>query len=233
LKILGIDTATEILNLAIINNGKLVVDYKVQKEGKTHSAIILPTLKCILNLTGIELKNLDGIAVSIGPGSFTGLRIGLATAKGLAFSLSLPIVGINSLDCCALTRRVLPGILCPMIKARGEEYYFALYGNNKNSGNLDILRTYQCQKWLKIKEELLKFKETVYVFGPGVEDIIKNEKNSHSCGVDNIYFINEEKNYANALTIALMGEKKILENQSDDISNLIPFYINKSAAERP
>jgi tRNA threonylcarbamoyladenosine biosynthesis protein TsaB len=233
LRILGIDTATEILNLAIINNEKLVVDYKVYKEGKTHSAIILPTLNCILNLTEIKLKNIDGIAVSIGPGSFTGLRIGLATAKGLAFSLSIPIVGINNLDCYALNWRVLPGILCPMIKARGEEYYFALYRNNENSGNLDIIKTYQCQKWMKIKEKLLKIKETVYIFGYGLEDIIKNEKINHTNGIDNIYFVGEDKNYSNALTVALMGEKKILEKNFDDISNLLPFYISKSAAEKP
>ncbi|HNR65829.1 MAG TPA: tRNA (adenosine(37)-N6)-threonylcarbamoyltransferase complex dimerization subunit type 1 TsaB, partial [Atribacterota bacterium] len=98
MNILGIDTTAEVLNLAIINKGRFIVDYRINTAEKTHSALILPLFKNMLSFTGIELKTVEGVAVSIGPGSFTGLRIGLSTAKGIAFSLSIPIIGINTLE---------------------------------------------------------------------------------------------------------------------------------------
>jgi len=119
--ILGIDTTTDILSLAIVQNDRMLIDYKMQIEGFTHSAIIIKALQNILAMAGLSLEKFNAIAVSIGPGSFTGLRIGLATAKGLVFALSLPIIGVNSLESYAFSRKFLPGILCPMVKARKGE----------------------------------------------------------------------------------------------------------------
>lgn len=226
---MGIDTATDVLNLAIIENGKMIVDYRIQKEGLTHSAMIINALKDILDITDLSLEDLDGIAVSIGPGSFTGLRIGLATAKGLAFSLSLPITGINCLASYALSRKNLPGILCPMIKARKDEYYFALYRKAKNLDDLIRMNQYQCNSWFGIKEILLALDHSVYIFGHGLKEIIKNEQNNSD--LNNIHLMVMEQDPPGAVNIALIGEKKISQKQADDIFKLFPFYIRKSAAE--
>lgn len=229
MNILGIDTTTKVLNLAIVNNGEMVVDCKINKTEKTHSVIILPLLNSILNLTGIELKRIEGIAVSIGPGSFTGLRIGLSTAKGLAFALSIPIIGINSLESYAFEWLILPGILCPLIKARRGEYYFSFYLNKNN--NLKQIRDYHCEKWINIKQELLRYKDNIYVFGYDLIDILQEEKIEELSKINNIYFIKNNQSTANAVNVALIGEKRILEKQYDDIYRLTPFYISKSEAE--
>ncbi len=229
MNILGIDTTAEVLNLAIINKGRFIVDYRINTAEKTHSALILPLFKNMLSFTGIELKTVEGVAVSIGPGSFTGLRIGLSTAKGIAFSLSIPIIGINTLESYAFRFIDLPGILCPIIKARRGEYYYATF--YKNNNNLSIAKNYQCAKWNVIKNDLLKYNNDVYVFGYGLGDILEQEKAEKSKNIANINFVVHNYQNANAVNVALMGEKRIIEKQYDDIYNLSPFYISQSAAE--
>ncbi len=229
MNILGIDTAAEVLNLAIINKGRIIVDYRINTAGKTHSALILPLFKNMLSFTEIELKTIAGVAVSIGPGSFTGLRIGLSTAKGIAFSLSIPIIGINTLESYAFKFIDLPGILCPIIKARRGEYYYSTF--YKKNNNLSIARNYQCAKWNEIKNDLLKYNNDVYVFGYGLRDILEQEKVEKSKSIANINFVVHNYQDGNAANIALMGEKRIIEKKYDDIYNLSPFYISQSAAE--
>ncbi|HOF03431.1 MAG TPA: tRNA (adenosine(37)-N6)-threonylcarbamoyltransferase complex dimerization subunit type 1 TsaB [Atribacterota bacterium] len=229
MNVLGIDTATRVLNLAIVNNSEIVVDYKLNLSEKTHSATILPALDGMLNLVGIELKDINGIAVSIGPGSFTGLRIGLATAKGLAFALSTPIVGVNSLESYAYRWLSLSGILCPLIEARKGEYYFIVYYSEKNQ--LNVIKEYQCAGWDRISQELLKHKGNIFVFGEGVSSLLENEKIKQYKKPTRINFIANKQGIANAAQIALLGEKKILNQQVDDLDRLSPFYISKSAAE--
>jgi tRNA threonylcarbamoyladenosine biosynthesis protein TsaB len=226
---LGIDTAAKILNLAIIDNGEIIADYKVNTVKGTHSSLILPLLESMLKLNGIKPKQLEGIAVSIGPGSFTGLRIGLSTAKGLAFALSIPIIGINTLESYAFKWMDLPGKLCPIIRARRGEYYFTIF--QKKNKNLSILENYQCTEWIKIKKKLLSFHGNVYAFGFGLRDIIKEEKIDKSKNIENIYFLTSNQGISSAVSVALIAEKKILAKDYDDINRLSPFYIKKSPAE--
>lgn len=226
---MGIDTATNVFNMAIIDNGKIIVDYRIQKEGITHSAIIITVLKNILDITGLGLESLKGIAVSIGPGSFTGLRIGLATAKGLAFSLSIPIIGVNTLESYSFSWKDLPGILCPMIKARKGEYYFTLYQKEQNNDDLTRIEKYQCKDWLSIQEKLLELDQPVYIFGQGLIEIVGNENRNNF--LSNIHFLLREQDPPGAANIALIGKVRILKEQTDDVFNLSPFYIRKSTAE--
>lgn len=227
--ILGIDTATDILNLAIVEDDNIIIDYKIQKEGKTHSAILIPSLKNILDCTDLDLDKLEGVAVAIGPGSFTGLRIGLATAKGLAFSLSVPLIGVNTLQSYALKWQALPGILCPMVKARKGEYYFTFYQKNKNSPDLERLEPYQCDKWAAIKNQLKQYHQPIYVFGYGLTELIINH--DHEQDAENIYFIDKTQEPPGAINIAFEGINRIKRKKIDDVLSLSPFYIRKSAAE--
>lgn len=227
--ILGIDTSTEILNIAIVNRGEMLIEFKVNKIKTTHSTLLIPLLDNIFKTAGIKPNSINGIAVSIGPGSFTGLRIGLSTAKGLAFALSIPIVGINSLKSYAFGYLDLPGILCPLIKARKGEYYYALY-TNKNE-NITILKNNNCKQWGEIKQELLSYEETVYIFGNGVSPVIREEKIEKYRNISNIFFI-KNNNFVNATNVALLGEMEFLKGNSDSLYTLSPFYISKSSAEQ-
>ncbi len=231
MKILGIDTSTDIFNLALIENGRVTADYKIDKEGLTHSSLMISCLKDILRITDSSLKKLDGISVSIGPGSFTGLRIGLATAKGLAYSLSLPITGINCLDSYSLSQKNLPGILCPMIKARKDIYYFTLFNRTDHSNALNRIDNYQCVNWFTIQEKIaaLALNHPVFIFGFGLQDIVKRENNHEK--LCNIFFVDREQEPPGAVNVALIGEERMSRKQYDDLFLLSPFYIHKSSAE--
>jgi tRNA threonylcarbamoyladenosine biosynthesis protein TsaB len=227
---LGIDTTTDILNVTIIENGVLIFDYMINKPGITHSSILIPSLRNIMKIAEINLNELDGIAVSIGPGSFTGLRVGLATAKGLAFSLSIPIIGVNSLEAYALRWKELPGILCPIIKARKDDYYFTFYQKERNNENLIRIEEYQCLNWTKISQIFAKYKEQIFVFGQGLLEILRYDKDRYYHN-NNVTFIVREQDPPGAKYIALIGDKKISKSVKDNIYEMSPFYINKSGAE--
>lgn len=231
MKILGIDTTTDILNLAIIDNGNIIFDYMINKPEITHSSIIVSSLKNIMNIAEINIKELGGIAVSIGPGSFTGLRVGLATAKGLAFSLSIPIVAVNSLESYALRWKELPGLLCPIIKARKDDYYFAFFKKEKNHSRLIKIEDYQCLDWIGINRIFDKYKEHIFVFGEGLKEIIRDNQAMYSYK-NKVVLIAREQEPPGARNIALLGEERLLEKKEDNIYEISPFYIKKSAAEQ-
>ena len=227
--ILGIDTATDILGLAIVENGKMIIDYKVQKDDSTHSAMIIPALKNILTMAGLSMESIDAIAISIGPGSFTGLRIGLATAKGLALALSIPIVGVNSLEAYAFSQETPPGILCPMVKARKGEYYYTLYRKNNQNDHPCRVTPFMCRDWSSIKEKILLFHQPVYIFGQGLQEIPGTDHRNQIPG--NIHFLFREQEPPGALNVALIGSERMHDQKHDDAATLSPFYIRKSTAE--
>ena len=129
---LGIETATPVCSAAIVTREKSVAEYTLN-TGASHEPHLMPMIERILCDTGIELRRLASIAVSTGPGSFTGLRIGLATAKGLALAQDIPLIGIPTLDglsynvAAAEIPHPAPCVICPLIDARKGEVYSALY----------------------------------------------------------------------------------------------------------
>lgn len=127
--ILSIETATNICSVALHDNGKLV-SLAETNEDKSHSNLLLPFIDKCLTEAKKEKQDLSAIAVSEGPGSYTGLRIGLSSAKGLCYALDIPLIAINTLDALALqVSKSLDdnGIACPMIDARRMEVYTSLY----------------------------------------------------------------------------------------------------------
>ncbi|NLZ28975.1 MAG: tRNA (adenosine(37)-N6)-threonylcarbamoyltransferase complex dimerization subunit type 1 TsaB [Firmicutes bacterium] len=124
--ILGLDTSTRVCSVALLNGGELVGEY-TQNVSKTHSQRLLPLISCLLDDTGTDRKDLDAVAVAIGPGSFTGLRIGIATARALAQGLGLQAVGVSTLRALAENLSGRRIIVCPMLDARRDQVYAALY----------------------------------------------------------------------------------------------------------
>lgn len=126
MRILACDTTTPVNSLAVWHDGRTLAEVTVV-AGRRHTERLLPTLDGLLRETGIDLAAIDTLAVSHGPGSFTGLRVGIATWKGLALAAGLPLVGVPTLD--AMTR-LLPGaegLVCPLIDARMKEVFGAVY----------------------------------------------------------------------------------------------------------
>lgn len=126
MKILALDTATRSCSVALMDDEQVIAEYTVA-HGDTHSRYVMGMFHEILRAVRWAMDDLDGFAVTTGPGSFTGLRIGLSTIKGLALAVDRPVVGISSLEALAYPFSVTGKLICPMLDARRQEVYAAFY----------------------------------------------------------------------------------------------------------
>lgn len=131
MKILGIESSGLVAGAAIVEEGIIKAEFSVANK-LTHSETLLPLVREMFDLSGIELDEIDSIAVSAGPGSFTGLRIGVATAKGLALALNIPVIKIGSLEAMGKPLSLISkSLICPMMDARNHQVYSAAYIKNE------------------------------------------------------------------------------------------------------
>ena len=141
--ILALDTSTLVSSVAIASSEKLIAELILQTK-LTHSEVLMPHIEQILAMTKLEKADLTGIAVSIGPGSFTGLRIGLAAAKGMAYALKLPIVGVSTLEALAYHYPIPNIYIAPLLDAQKGNVYMALYRWEK--GILQAMKLFRSSK---------------------------------------------------------------------------------------
>lgn len=134
--ILAIDTSSDILGLSLIDSGQLKGEYNLSLKRK-HSEKLLPLIKQFFQLLEIEIEALDGIAVATGPGSFTGLRIGITTAKMLSRIFSIPVKGVSTLEIIAAGLEAK--YILPLLDARRERVYYAFYNNLNNRENNSLI----------------------------------------------------------------------------------------------
>lgn len=132
MKLLAIDTSTDYLSLAVLDNGKIRKRFH-RHIGRNHSTLLIPSIDKLLKKAGLNIKKIDGFCVGVGPGSFTGLRIGVATIKGLAYSLKKPVVAVPSIDAIAENAKDPDGIICPVLDAKKGKVYGALYRSNRGA----------------------------------------------------------------------------------------------------
>ncbi|MDO8536109.1 MAG: tRNA (adenosine(37)-N6)-threonylcarbamoyltransferase complex dimerization subunit type 1 TsaB [Candidatus Omnitrophota bacterium] len=123
---LAIDTSTDYLSLAILKDGSLVAKFH-KKADRRHSILLVPTIDKLLKKAGLKIKDIDCFAISVGPGSFTGLRIGVTVAKGLAYALKKKIAAVPTLDVIADNAKSFKGIVCPVLDARKNKVYACIY----------------------------------------------------------------------------------------------------------
>ncbi len=126
MRILALDTATEVCGVALWMDERLPVEVMLH-HGQTHARYLMEAVHSTLALGGVPLEEIDGLAVTQGPGSFTGLRVGISTAKGLALAAAKPLVGVSTLHALAAQAEWEGEWVCPMIDARRREVYWALY----------------------------------------------------------------------------------------------------------
>ncbi len=147
--ILAIDTSTDYLSLAIMRGEKIVARFH-RKLRMRHSSMLVPTIDRLLKKSRVKLESIDCFAISIGPGSFTGLRIGAVTVKGLSYALNKPIVAVPTLDVIAQNVKGFIGIICPVLDARKNKVYACLYKSDGKNIN-------KISKYLLLSaEELMK-----------------------------------------------------------------------------
>ena len=230
MKILGIESAALVASVAILDEDITIAEYTTNFK-KTHSETLLPMLDEIIKMTGIDCSELSAIAVSGGPGSFTGLRIGAACAKGLGLALDLPLIHVPTLDAMALNIYSSDAIIVPIMDARRNQVYTGIY---KNDCNLEIIKysmavaideLFEILRDLDNKEEIKK----IIFLGDGVpvfrEYIDKNLEIAHD-------FASANLNRQRASNIAMLGLKMFKEGKSLLSDDMRPEYLRKSQAER-
>ena len=126
MKILAIETATRCQSVALLEDLEVLAE-RVQEDCSSHTRMLLPTIDELLRSLRLKLSNLDGLAVSMGPGSFTGLRVGLGTAMAMRLATGIPIVGVSTLEALTWNVRGVKGRICPMIRSRVGEVYWAQF----------------------------------------------------------------------------------------------------------
>ena len=181
----------------------------------------------VVDMSGIELEQIDAIAIAAGPGSFTGLRIGSATAKGIGLALKKPVVSVPTLEGLAYRVCVFDGIICPIMDARRNQVYTGIYKMDK--GNLVCLSEQKAVDIHEIMEELEKYDEKVIFLGDGVEvqrETIEKEFKKEYC------FAPIHLSKQSAAAVAVLGDIYFNQGKAEDAAEHKPIYLRKSQAER-
>ncbi|MCF8069733.1 MAG: tRNA (adenosine(37)-N6)-threonylcarbamoyltransferase complex dimerization subunit type 1 TsaB [Desulfobacterales bacterium] len=222
MKILALDTATKSCSVAICEDTMLLAEINTA-TGRTHSKHLMEMVDLTFRMAGVGLSDIDGFTVTRGPGSFTGLRIGLSTVKGLAAGMGKPVVAVSSLDVLAFQAAVHGYTICPLLDARKGEVYGASYRFDERGLQ-------------KVTDELVfsptDFKldtTTPSLFvGDGAKvykDMIKDLYH------DNALFVPESQGRIHAATVALLGLERFNAGSDQEVGAIIPQYIRKSDAE--
>lgn len=226
MKILGIDSSGLVASAAIADEKNIIAEFTVNNK-QAHSQTLLPMIEKVVDMSGIELEQIDAIAIAAGPGSFTGLRIGSATAKGIGLALKKPVVSVPTLEGLAYRVCVFDGIICPIMDARRNQVYTGIYKMDK--GNLVCLSEQKAVDIHEIMEELEKYDEKVIFLGDGVEvqrETIEKEFKKEYC------FAPIHLSKQSAAAVAVLGDIYFNQGKAEDAAEHKPIYLRKSQAER-
>lgn len=228
MKILGLDSSGLVASIAVVEDGVLQAEYSTNYK-KTHSQTLLPMLEEVRNMIELDMNTIDAIAISAGPGSFTGLRIGAATAKGLGFALEKPLVEIPTLEGLAYNFWGVSDFVCPIMDARRNQVYTGIYAFDNATGKMETLLS-QCAIDI---EELLKtigeMGHSVIFLGDGVP--VHKQLIAEKCEVE-FRFAPAHQNNQRAGSIAALGEVYYREGKVVKAEDHQPEYLRKSQAER-
>ncbi len=230
MKILALDSSGLVASVAITEGGNLLGEYTINYK-KTHSQTLLPMLEEVREMIELDMKSIDAIAVAAGPGSFTGLRIGSATAKGLGLALERPIISVPTLDGLAFNLYGTDKIVCPLLDARRNQVYTALYEFEKveDAYQLQILKEQCAVSIHEIIEICNAFEREVIFLGDGVpvfEAILKEEMKVPYT------FAPAHMNRQRAASVAALGEVYYKEGKIVSAEEHEPEYLRLSQAER-
>lgn len=226
MKILALDSSGIVASVAVVEDDTLLAEYTVNYK-KTHSQTLLPMLDEIVKMTELELESVDAIAVAAGPGSFTGLRIGSATAKGLGLALKKPLVAVPTVDALAYNLYDAQGLICPIMDARRKQVYMGIYRYEDHR-----LMTVKDQMAVGIEELLSMLNEmgeAVTFLGDGVpvfKDIIADKLTVP------FSFAPAHLSRQRAGAVGALGVLYYKEGRTETAAEHKPDYLRVSQAER-
>ena len=219
MKLLCIDTSSDICSVAILDDGNLVQELNIT-DSKTHSENLMPLVDKLFKETKLSLSDMSAIACSIGPGSFTGIRIGIASVKAMAEVMKIPTIGVTSLETLAYVNNSHTGATVSLIDAKNNQVYCGIFDENLNKAEDYIADD--------INEVILKLKQYPQISFVGNGSLIHKELLKSK--LDNISFSAENNQSAYALGKCAYNKWNKCETLTAD--TLLPLYLRKSQAER-
>lgn len=226
MRILALDSSGLVATVAILEDDQTVAEYTVNYK-KTHSQTLLPMLDEIVKMTEFDLSTIDAIAVSGGPGSFTGLRIGAATAKGLGLALDKPLIHIPTVDGLAYNLYGCTGLICPIMDARRSQVYTGLY--RFENGDFQVVEEQMAISVQELVERLNQYGEKVTFLGDGVPVYGETLTNQLAVECD---FAPAHLNRQCAAAVGALAMTYLKEGKTESAADHRPDYLRLSQAER-
>lgn len=218
MKLLAIDTSSSQLGVAVLDDAKVLASYEVLAE-RVHAVELPQALTRVLKEAGMSLEALDGVAVDIGPGSFTGLRIGVAFVKALLFRLKKPLAGVPSLDVLASNAAFSPDLICPIVDAKQRKVYAALY-----RGEHGLLKKQSDYHLLSVDELIPMLKQDRVLFlGDGIalyESVLRERLGDRALVAAPDLWL------PRAATLGRLGLERLRQGRTDDPARLTPMYLH-------
>ena len=225
MKILSMETSSNICSVAILEDNEVIKEISICDEN-THSQKLMPLVSQIFEQTNLSLEDIDLFACDKGPGSFTGIRIGIATLKAFSDVSSKPIIGISSLD--ALAHNITTdGYICSLIDAKHDNVYCCIYQLSDNI--YTKIQDYSFNNIHELAQELSKYNNLIFFVGNGsilYKDVLQSELKEKA-------IINEDSSVhsINAINICKVAFQGFLSNSNKNFFDVEPLYIKKSSAE--
>lgn len=224
MKVLAIDTSTVIATCAVMEDENMLGEYSLN-QNMSHSENLVPMIKEVLDSLKLQVKDIDLYGVAVGPGSFTGLRIGIATVKAFAHVYNKPIVGISTLEALAFNLS-FNGLIVPMIDARRNRVYTGIYRWERdrliNIMEPTVMNIDNLLEILPKEEDIMVNGNAIYMHREYIRDKLGNR----------VRFAQNIHNNCRALSVAELALRKKHDTGSTNYYNLVPEYIRESQAQR-
>jgi tRNA threonylcarbamoyladenosine biosynthesis protein TsaB len=217
--ILNIETATKNCSVALAKNGKAILCKEIAELGYSHAEKLHVFIEDILKETGVSVQDIKAIAVSKGPGSYTGLRIGVSAAKGLCFALGIPLISVDTLQVLAKKVVVENGLIIPMIDARRMEVYSAVF-DNTHAKKMEV------QAEILNENSYAEITETVYF-------IVDCQEKCKTVLKKDIFHFLPEIIFPSANEMSTLSYEKFITNDFEDVAYFEPFYLKDFLIAKP
>lgn len=236
MRILGVDTSTTTASIALIEDSRLVAEAGCSSQTEmppalsakgNHSETVLPLIQAVLDKAAFRLSDLSAIAISIGPGSFTGLRIGLALVKGLAYGCALPVIGVSSLEAQAARVEDSGGSICPLLDARKQEVYGALFERRSGALLRRMADRVFAVSALAAVTELQGAAAPIVLVGNGAE---RYRVELAQMFGGRVQIIGDACSVSVGHAVARLGLERFSDPRGVDLGTLVPFYLGSSQA---
>lgn len=222
MKILAMESSALTASVAVSENERLLAEYTVN-NGNTHSENLLPMAESVLSFLGLKVSDIDLFSVAAGPGSFTGVRIGVSTVKGLAFGTEKPCIGVSTLEALAYNLQSVNGLVCPVMNARRKQVYTALF--RIENGSLTRLMEDSAISVEELGEVLRAYQEPIYLVGDGFDLVTEMLTLPFACTSDRL-------KYQSASSVAAAALNAYRAGVRTTHKELAPTYLRPCQAER-